>query len=451
MGKDVVKLMIIDILLLVASTIVLYILDCTNYIMFVLLILLILNIYLLTHNNLRFIYWISQNKKTLVCADIDNKKLIKLYYGNKKEKELIKKVQKIIKKNVKGNGYFTKKTSDQFLILLIDKSKIESINIVNKIFNETKKILNDELFSLTISFGIHTCDEEDFGIDEDKTIIACNTAKKDVLSVYSFYDDEDIENKLKEKKILDNLVTSLKNNEFKIFYQPKYDVKEKKVIGSEALARLVNNGKIVPAKEFIDIAEKYDFSSYLDKYVLEEVCKDISEFKKEKLDFNRISINVSRTTLCDKSIVEYYESILKKYNVNNHDIELEITERNTTSEDDNIILKRIHEVGRRFDISIDDFGIGNSSLSMLMEERIDTIKIDRKFIIDDSDDGRKLLSSMIKIIKELGFSIIAEGVETKEQEEFLKNRGCNIIQGYYFSKPLTLEEYKEKMIEWGKK
>ena len=221
MGKDVIRLLIIDIILLVASTVILYILNCSNYIMFVLILLVLLNIYLLTHNNLRFIYWISQNKKTFVCADIDNTKLIRLYYGDKEEKKIIKKVGKVIKKNVKGNGYFTKRSHDQFLILLIDKNKTEVVSIINKIFDETRTILDDEMFSLTISFGVHTCDEEGFEIDEDKATIACNNAKKDELSVYSFYDDEDVENKLKEKKILDNLVKALKNNEFEIYFQPK--------------------------------------------------------------------------------------------------------------------------------------------------------------------------------------------------------------------------------------
>ena len=313
--------------------------------------------------------------------------------------------------------------------------------MLNRINENVKNLLDDELFTLSLRYGIHMCDDEDFNSNENRANIACNNAKKNQMDYYSFYDDEDVETQLKEKKILDNLVKSLKNSEFEVYYQPKYDFKLKKIIGSEALARLKHEGEIIPATEFIDIAEKYGFTTYLDKYVLKEVCKKINELKKAKIDFNVISVNVSRNTLCENQVIEYYDSILKKYNVKKKDIEFEVTERNENGYISS--NSKVHELSKKFNVSIDDFGVGNSSLSVLMEHNIKTIKIDRQFVIDETESGRKLLDNIIKLIKELGFEMVAEGVETLEQQEYLKSKGCNVIQGYYFSKPLTFDEYKK--------
>ena len=169
----------------------------------------------------------------------------------------------------------------------------------------------------------------------------------------------------------------------------------------------------------------------------------INELKKDNIKFNKISVNISRNTLGQNNMIEYYENILKKYNISKEEIEFEVTERNENGYTP--LIDKIHTLSRKFNVSIDDFGVGNSSLSMLMEDNIKTIKIDRQFIIDGTENGRKLLNNMIKLIKELKFDIIIEGVETKEQQEYLKSKGCNVIQGFYFSKPVPFDEYKEML------
>ena len=184
----------------------------------------------------------------------------------------------------------------------------------------------------------------------------------------------------------------------------------------------------------------------LDKYVLREVCKRIKELKKNKINFNTISVNVSRNTLCEKSMIDYYSNIFKQYKIKKNEIELEITERDPHNSSYNF-HETIHQLCKRFNVSIDDFGIGNSSLSMLTENNIKTIKIDRKFVTDNSKAGRKILDSIIKLAHDLGFSLVAEGVETEEQYNYLKNKKCDIIQGYYYFKPLPFEEYKKVLME----
>ena len=412
-----------------------YLLGYTKIGNLLVLLCVVVHLFLYIINNIKVQYRLMK-KKAIIYVDILNSKLIRLYYED--GDYVINKVGECILNNI-PYGFVTKKHSNHFVILVEYKNKNDLITLVNKINNSVKTIIDDEMFTVSLKFGIQIVKTGDYETNENIAALACNKAKTEALSLYSFYDEDESINQINEYKILDDLFLSLKNNEFDVYYQPKYDFKIKKIVGSEALIRLKKNGKIVPAKEFIDIAEKYGFTTLLDKYVLKEVCKKIKELKSKKIDFNTISVNVSRNTLCDHSMIDYYSKVLKQYGVKKDEIELEITERDNTnnSELNNII----HELCKKFNVSIDDFGIGSSSLSMLLEKRIKTIKIDREFVIDESKEGKKILSSIIKLANDLDFEIIAEGVETSAQYEYLKKKGCNVIQGYYYSKPLPFNDY----------
>lgn len=415
--------------------------DFSAYILIIFLLSIDMLIYI---SSISIKYALMNNKKAILYLVIDNLNIISLYYGHLRTKKISNKVYKAIKREVRKNSII-KKYNDHFIVITNYTNKNELVGLVSKINMSTESLLNDEMFSMNLRCGIQICDDKDYISNENKAIIAYNNVLKEQLEYYSFYDDSDAETLLNEKMVLDTLVKALKNNEFEIYFQPKYDYKEKRIVGSEALARLIHDGKVVPAKDFINIAEKYNFTIYLDRYVLKEVCKKINELKKDNIPFNVISINISRNTLAQNKMLDYYENILKKYNISKKEVEFEVTER---TENGNLsLVDKIHALSRKFNVSIDDFGIGSSSLSMLMENNIKTIKIDRQFIIDESENGRKLLNNMIKLIKELDFNIIVEGVETKGQQEYLRSRGCNVIQGYYFSKPLSFEEYKKILME----
>ena len=430
--------LIINFISLIASIVLLYFdYDIIGFILIAFTLIIDILIYM---SDLSIRYNNIGKHKSIIYAVIDNQDIYALYYGKNKTRSIINKVYKIIKNEINSKS-IVKKYRDHFIIIVNSTNRNELVSLVTRINNKAENIIKDDLFSISISCGIQVCDKEDYNTNENRASIACNMAKNEKINYYSFYDNEDVETQLKEKKILYNLVKALKNNEFEVYYQPKYDFKEKKIVGSEALSRLRQNGEIVPAKEFIDIAEKYGFTTYLDKYVLKEVCKRINELKKDNVKFDVISVNVSRNTLSQKQMIEYYEAVLKRYNIKKSEIEFEVTERNENGYVS--LVDKIHELSKKFNISIDDFGIGSSSLSMLMERNIKTVKIDRQFIVDKSENGRKLLNNIIKLVKELGFNIVAEGVETLEQQEYLKSKGCNVIQGYYFSKPLTFNEYKE--------
>lgn len=197
--------------------------------------------------------------------------------------------------------------------------------------------------------------------------------------------------------------------------------------------------------KFIPIFEKNNFIIKLDEYIFEKVCKDIKKLKNQIKKIPIISVNISKGTLTEKNFLDNYLKILSKYKVNASEIELEITEGVAVNNELDIkeILTKIKNKG--FKISIDDFGTGYSSLNMLQIMPIDIIKIDKSFIdkIDKFNNNQNLIEVIMMIAKKMNLKTVAEGVELKEQVEYLKSVKCDLIQGYYYSKPIKLEEFIE--------
>ena len=237
---------------------------------------------------------------------------------------------------------------------------------------------------------------------------------------------------------------ALENHEFKVVYQPKTITKTEKVTGAEALVRWYKDGEIIPPDKFIPLFEENKFIIKLDLYIFEQVCQDMKAWK-EKYGFTPIiAVNVSKTHFIDQNFIKDYVRITDKYNIDRNKIDLEITESATI--DGNIdtikILNNIKEQG--FTISIDDFGTGYSSLSMIQSMPIDVIKIDKIFVDKaDLNSEHNIINYIMIIAKHLGVKTIVEGVETLEQVEFVRKIECDVIQGYYYSKPIPREEFEE--------
>ncbi len=205
------------------------------------------------------------------------------------------------------------------------------------------------------------------------------------------------------------------------------------------MVRIFLHGKFIP------IFEKNNFIIKLDEYIFEKVCKDIKKLKNKTKKIPTISVNISKETLTEKKFLDNYLKILSKYKVNASEIELEITEGVAVNNELDIkeILTNIKSKG--FKISIDDFGTGYSSLNMLQIMPIDIIKIDKSFIdkINRFNNNQNLIEVIMMIAKKMNLKTVAEGVELKEQVEYLKSVKCDLIQGYYYSKPIKLEDFIE--------
>ncbi len=271
--------------------------------------------------------------------------------------------------------------------------------------------------------------------------IARASIKGNALENIGFY-DQNIKDTLKSKRnIEDKMRSALKNGEFVMYLQPKYNIPDSAIIGAEALVRWIDPEKgIIPPNDFIPVFEKNGFVVKIDQYIWECAARQIRHWLNEGLPAIPISVNVSRIHLTDSGFVDKLESIIKKYNIPRELLELEITE-SIENVNINEMIQLAKDSG--FRLLMDDFGSGYSSLNTLKSTPFDVLKIDRSFLSSsmESSRGQKIISHTIAMSRDIGLELIAEGVETKEQADFLSGCGCNLAQGYFYSKPVPVDMF----------
>jgi EAL domain-containing protein (putative c-di-GMP-specific phosphodiesterase class I) len=229
--------------------------------------------------------------------------------------------------------------------------------------------------------------------------------------------------------------TGLKQREFSVFYQPKIDLESEQITSFEALIRWHRNGTVIGPDDFISIAEESGLIDEMSLYVLDEVCIFLG-----KMPILPISVNMSPRTFNNVQIVETIDSILAAHRIDHQLIEFEITETTAMKDVQHTlaIMQRFRQRGIRF--SIDDFGTGYSSLSYLSEMPVSTLKIDKRFISADDSNSRSIVSTITAMSKQMRLKVVAEGVETSNQLQWLRQIGCNEVQGFYYSRPMPDED-----------
>ena len=283
----------------------------------------------------------------------------------------------------------------------------------------------------------------------DRAVVASQAAKKTEKENVVYYDDNMIVEKEKTMRILQMFPDALANNEYKVYYQPKIDIGTGIIIGAEALCRWVRDDEVISPADFIPILEQGSDICKLDFYMLDAVCKDIRRWLDEGRDVVRVSVNFSRKHMMDVDFLEHIIRVIDDNNVPHKYVELELTE--TTTDVEFRDLKRIVNGLQKAGIytSVDDFGMGYSSLNLIKEINWNVLKVDKSFLPIDEDDDKSTRSIMFKYVvamaKELGLETLAEGVETKNQIEILKNNNCNLAQGYYFDKPLPKTDFEDRL------
>ncbi len=301
-----------------------------------------------------------------------------------------------------------------------------------------------------LSFGLYRIDDKTLPVSVmcDRANMALWKAKGNFKNPYCEYDEKMRQQVLKEQKIINAMERAIQNKEFTLYLQPKYDIEKGTIIGAEALVRWISleNGFISPG-DFIPVFENNGFVYEVDKFIWEESCRYLRKWLDEGREVHPISVNVSRIDLYDPKLVQHLVNLREKYQLPSQYLELEITESAYTEDPEQIITitRQLREAG--FVILMDDFGTGYSSLNMLKDIQIDVLKLDMGFLksSDYSAKGGNILTAILKMAESLNMQTIAEGVETKEQVEFLKSIGCRYVQGFYYSKPLPVGEF-EKLI-----
>lgn len=301
-----------------------------------------------------------------------------------------------------------------------------------------------------LSFGLYRIDDKALPVSVmcDRANMALWKAKGNFKNPYCEYDEKMRQQVLKEQKIINAMEMAIQNKEFTLYLQPKYNIEKGTIIGAEALVRWISleNGFISPG-DFIPVFENNGFVYEVDKFIWEESCRYLRKWLDEGREVHPISVNVSRIDLYDPKLVQHLVDLREKYQLPSQYLELEITESAYTEDPEQIITitRQLREAG--FVILMDDFGTGYSSLNMLKDIQIDVLKLDMGFLksSDYSAKGGNILTAILKMAESLKMQTIAEGVETKEQVEFLKSIGCKYVQGFYYSKPLPVGEF-EKLI-----
>ncbi|MCI7235489.1 MAG: bifunctional diguanylate cyclase/phosphodiesterase [Veillonellaceae bacterium] len=301
-----------------------------------------------------------------------------------------------------------------------------------------------------LSFGLYRIDDKTLPVSVmcDRANMALWKAKGNFKNPYCEYDEKMRQQVLKEQKIINAMERAIQNKEFTLYLQPKYDIEKGTIIGAEALVRWISleSGFISPG-DFIPVFENNGFVYEVDKFIWEESCRYLRKWLDEGREVHPISVNVSRIDLYTPKLVQHLVNLREKYQLPSQYLELEITESAYTEDPEQIITitRQLREAG--FVILMDDFGTGYSSLNMLKDIQIDVLKLDMGFLksSDYSAKGGNILTAILKMAESLKMQTIAEGVETKEQVEFLKSIGCRYVQGFYYSKPLPVGEF-EKLI-----
>ncbi len=338
---------------------------------------------------------------------------------------------------------------DNFVALIYKEKTQKFLNLLQK--TEIYGIKNGERVPLTISAvaGVFDIDEsvKNPGQVIGRSSIACSVARSQSNEPFLFVTKEMSTRVYREKQIEDRFEDGLTNNEFLIYYQPKVNTKTNTLVGAEALSRWFCQGEYVYPAEFVPILERNSYSLGLDIYVMEEVCRNIREWLDQGLDPVPVSVNFSRSDLTDETLADQILAIIHKNNLDLKYIQIEVTET-ATQKEKGLITEFLNKLkGMNIASSIDDFGTGYSSLGILRDLPVNTIKIDKSFIDNDvlTDRDRTVLKNIIKMAEELDIEVITEGAERKDQIDFLSEVGCDLVQGFYYDKPLQKNEFIKRL------
>lgn len=388
---------------------------------------------------------------SIAILNIRHFQYINEVFGTERSDLLLKIVINTIRPFLKENEFYCRHQADQFYLLLQEGKKDRLEYRLNQIMEEigVEAAKEESSYPVTLYCGIAILEhEQDISSDLwlHQAEFALKQGRAEHGNIIKCYDRTMHEMDLLQNSIEGRMYEALKQGEFHLYLQPKIDIQNDQLIGAEALVRWIcKDGTMIYPDQFIPIFEKNGFCVELDYFMFEEVCKYLSKWKKQENICFAISVNQSKLMFYQSNYVEKLCQITKKYGIRNEQITLEVLEGLVVKnrEQLKLIMKQLRQKG--FRISLDDFGTGYSSLSLLADMELDEIKLDRSFLSEQlihKPSGKKVLENMIKLSNDLNFMTVVEGVETEEHHQLLKQYGCQIGQGYYYSKPMSVIDFE---------
>ncbi|WP_282939827.1 EAL domain-containing protein [Paenibacillus sp. RC67] len=386
----------------------------------------------------------------VLFLDLDRFKWINDTFGHSSGDYLLKEVAQRIAGIAGGNEMGSRIGGDEFVLLLPGYSREATEQKVQQILQLLSRpaLYEGQELSVTPSIGISMfpCDGEDIDTLVKNADIAMYRAKEQGRNNFQFYALEMKDKIVRRAALEKGLRKALERNEFTLYYQPQVDLNTGEIVGVEALVRWIHpeNGLISPL-EFIPLAEETGLIAPMGEWILYTACKQNKLWQEKGFPPMRVSVNLSARQIQQQNLVDYVRQVLEETGLEPTQLEMEITESIAMYNEDYVIgkLNSLKQLG--IQIAIDDFGTGYSSLNYLNKFPIDTLKIDKSFIsqVKNSSDNMEIIMTILAMARNLKLKVIAEGVETIEQLRFLQNNKCNEAQGYYFSKPLSVDDFEQ--------
>ena len=413
--------------------------------------------YLLDHDALTGLYnrstfcrktadFLRQNPEgtyNMVQFDIERFKVINELYGNFMGDRILLLIAEGLQKCLKSKGTYGRLEADHFAVCL--PAGTEELQQVRDQMEKSLASVKIEQ-KINLYYGVYTIEDRGMSVDLmcDRANLALRTVKGNSNRAYAVYNDELHQVVLSEQQLTNSMEEALLQRQFEVYYQPVVDLNTGDVVSAEALVRWNHPEKgMVSPGFFIPFFEHNGFIIKLDAYIREEVCRNMMELRRRGLKNIPVSVNVSRLEFYDPNLCRSIIDLTERYRLEPQMMRLEITESAYTDNPQQLLaaMKELQNYG--FQVLMDDFGSGYSSLNMLKDVPVDILKMDMKFLEDQGISGRgpEILASLVRMAKKLGMRTIAEGIETKEQGDFLRSVGCEYGQGYYYARPMPADSF----------
>lgn len=381
----------------------------------------------------------------LISANIQNFKLVNNLFGRNKGDEVLIEIANILKEQCGDKSTYSRTGGDTFAICIPKRDNPE--NWLLSILEQVKSLIDSPSYRLNIHIGIYKIENANLPISImfDRSYMALQSIRNHREQVIAWFDESLLKSALHEQEVISDFEHNLQSGQFVIYLQPQVNQKGQ-IEGAECLVRwILPDGKMVPPFEFIGILEQSDLISSLDRYVWELAARQLHAWKGTPFEHIYLSINVSPQDFYYIDVAKTMKELCQKYEIPPKMLHVEITETAIADETQNnkATIELLQEHG--FLVEIDDFGKGSSSLSLLKDIRADVLKVDMGFLrkSENTQRGNIILESVIDMAKRLGMEVISEGVETETQLKSLTELGCDMFQGYYFSKPIPVAAFEQ--------
>lgn len=367
-------------------------------------------------------------------------------YGIKEGEELMENLFQEIQKHLQNKEVAAHASKADFALML-KYGEAENLRYrLERMVSDLKEVRPNQKMNFGVGIYWIPQKHEDVGTMYNYVEVVQETTPEDLEDHICCFEESMLDKQRWIRKVEDDMERALANREFHVYLQPKYSTKEEKLSGAEALVRWIHPTEgFIPPNRFIPIFEKNGFILQLDDYMITEIARLQAKWLYEGKKIVPISVNVSRAHFTKVDLAEHICKLVDQYNVPHDMIELELTESAFFDDKDILIntVRRLKNYG--FDISMDDFGAGYSSLNSLRELPLDVLKLDAEFFRGEDNDGRGdlIVGEAISLAKKLDMRIVAEGIETRKQVDALAEKDCDLIQGYYFAKPMPVEEFEK--------